>query len=92
VSLAKNLTLLWHESSIDFASIMVALGKWKENSGSFPPSAGLDNIATIKFNRKAEHKQTPQPFSRMMYELREFCCFDPRDRVYGLLGLGSLGT
>jgi hypothetical protein len=92
VSLAKNATLFWHESSIDFAFIMVALDKWKEDSGSFPPPAGLDNIATMKFNRKAEHKQIPQPFARMMYELRGFSCFDPRDRVYGLLGLSSLGT
>lgn len=92
VSLAKRATLFWHESSIDIAFVMVALDNWGEDCCNFPPPVGLDNIATIRFNRKAEHKGVPLPFALMMYDAREFSCSDPRDRVYGLLGLRSIGT
>ncbi|KAF2119506.1 heterokaryon incompatibility protein-domain-containing protein [Lophiotrema nucula] len=92
VSLASTATFFWHDSSINLAYIMVALDEWKEDSGNFPPPMGLDNIATIYFNRKAQHKGMPIPFARFMCEMREFSCSDPRDRVYGLLGLRSIGS
>lgn len=91
-SLCKYATFYWHESSIDLAFVMVALDQWKEDSELVEPPRGLDNIVTIKSNRKFEYKGASKPFAKMLYEVREFDCYDPRDRVYGLLGMRAYGT
>ncbi|KAF2648600.1 HET-domain-containing protein [Lophiostoma macrostomum CBS 122681] len=92
VSLARAATLFWGDSCIDFEFVMVALEKWREDSSRFAPPVGLDNIAAIRFNRRAERKRIPMPFARMMHGGRKFDCKDPRDRVYALLGMRSIGT
>jgi hypothetical protein len=91
-SLAKRATVFWHDSDIDFESIIDALDRWNKYNYHLPPLVGLANITTIGFSRQLLRKGKPLPFAPTMYGIRNFSCFDPRDRVYGLLGMHSIGT
>lgn len=90
-SVCKKATLYWHESCIDLAFVMVAMDEWKEDSELWEPPRGLDNIITIRANRKFEYKGMSKSFAKLLYEGREFDCYDPRDRVYALLGIRAYG-
>jgi hypothetical protein len=71
---------------------MVALNRWNEHNSNLPPPVGFANITTILFSKQLLDRGIPPPFALMIYRIRGFSCFDPRDRVYGLLGLHSIGT
>jgi hypothetical protein len=90
-SVCKKATFYWHESCIDLAFVMVALDDWKDDSELLEVPRGLDNIATIRSNRKFEYKGMSKPFAKLLYDVREFNCYDPRDRVYALLGMKAYG-
>jgi hypothetical protein len=92
IVLAKSAVLMWGDFEIDWKWVGIAAGVIRINYYDVMRAHDMDGVYNAYFmHRISLNEQESQPLTFSFRELlgltQQFNCTDPRDRIFGLLGL-----